>query len=276
MKNFIFIAALLCAACRTQAQTVNDEQELQAFVRQFMTAYNTQDHAALGKMYTDDAVRIDQTGREIKGAGNIAAYFAEEFRYNNTTLIIRQRSIHWSDAEHAFITKGDYEVYGKTYVYDIAINFPSHYTNVMQKKDGVWKIVKSSLGLPNVEAIKPEIKAIEDAWAAAFNANDAATILEFYANDAVSMADDRPMAVGKAAIQKIVEAELATKKQGTTVSFEMLDLFGNENMVTEVGKTTVKDAAGKVIYTGKYMALWEKRGGKWLTIRDMTNDDKKD
>jgi len=46
--------------------------------------------------------------------------------------------------------------------------------------------------------------------------------------------------------------------------------------VTEVGKTTVTDSTQKVIYAGKYMAVWEKRNGKWLTIRDMSNDDAKE
>jgi len=35
------------------------------------------------------------------------------------------------------------------------------------------------------------------------------------------------------------------------------------------------DAAGKVTATGKYMAVWEKRDGKWLCIRDIGNEDAK-
>ncbi|TAE57991.1 MAG: DUF4440 domain-containing protein [Bacteroidetes bacterium] len=121
--------------------------------------------------------------------------------------------------------------------------------------------------------VKAEIKAIEDAWAAASNARDVATIVGFYADDAISMNDDQPMLVGKAAIQTGVEAEMAKRKVKAKTTFETLDLYGDENRVTEVGKTTVTDSTGNVIYTGKYMAVWEKRSGKWLTIRDMSNDD---
>lgn len=121
--------------------------------------------------------------------------------------------------------------------------------------------------------VKAEIKAIEDAWAAASNARDVATIVGFYADDAISMNDDQPMLVGKAAIQTGVEAEMAKRKVKAKTAFETLDLYGDENRVTEVGKTTVTDSTGNVIYTGKYMAVWEKRSGKWLTIRDMSNDD---
>jgi len=135
---------------------------------------------------------------------------------------------------------------------------------------------KSEAPKPDMAKIKAEIKAIEDAWAVASTAKDVATIVGFYADDAISMNDDQPMLVGKAAIQKGVEAEVTRRKDNSTVTFETLDLYGDENRVTEVGKTTVTDSTGKVIYTGKYMAVWENRNGKWLTIRDISNDDAKE
>ena len=135
---------------------------------------------------------------------------------------------------------------------------------------------KSEAPKPDMAKIKAEIKAVEDAWAAASNAKDVATIVGFYADDAISMIDDKPMQVGKAAIQKGVEEEMARHKENVKVAFETLDLYGDENRVTEVGKTTVTDSTGKVTYAGKYMAIWEKRNGKWLTIRDMSNDDAKE
>jgi uncharacterized protein (TIGR02246 family) len=128
---------------------------------------------------------------------------------------------------------------------------------------------------PDMAKIKAEIQAIENTWAAASNAKDVATIVGFYTDDAISMSDDQPMLVGKAAIQKGVEEEMAKRKDNATVVFKTLDVYGDETCVTEVGKTTVTDATGKVIYGGKYIAVWEKRNGKWLTIRDIVNDDAK-
>jgi ketosteroid isomerase-like protein len=156
-------------------------------------------------------------------------------------------------------------------VFTVACNAP---TNDAATKAA--ETAKTVVAQPDMAKIKAEIKAIEDAWAAASNAKDVATIVGFYADDAISMNDDKPMLVGKAAIQKAVEEEMARHKDNEKVVFETLDLYGNENCVTEVGKTTVTNNAGKVIYTGKYMAVWEKRNGKWLTIRDMVNDDAKE
>ena len=272
-----FIIALLClAGSSLYAQTVNDEQELQTFTRRFMAAYNTQDHAAIGKMYLDDAVRIDQEGKEIKGAGNIAAFFAEQFRKNNATLLLKHTGISWSDAEHAWIAGGTYEVYGKTIVYDIPIEIKGRYANAMLKQNGEWKIAKSWLSKPDMAKIKAEIQDLENDWAKASSNKDIAMIVAFYADDAISMTNNKPMITGKAAIQKEIEAEFAKSKEAAIVTYETLDVYGNENIVTETGKTTSKNAAGKVTYTGKYMAVWEKRNGKWLVIRDIYNDDAKE
>lgn len=129
---------------------------------------------------------------------------------------------------------------------------------------------------PDMAAVKAEIQAIETAFAAADNARDASAILAFYSDDAVTMGSGEPMSVGKAAIQKSIEAGFANSPAGSTVKYEVQDVFGDENTVTEVGKTTRMDKSGKVIYTGKYMAIWEKRGDKYVCVRDINNSDEKE
>ncbi len=123
--------------------------------------------------------------------------------------------------------------------------------------------------------IKSEIQALETAWGAAASAKDAATILAYYAEDVISMPDDKPAIVGKAAVQKDLEESIAKNQESFVTTYETLDVYGNENLVTEVGKGTNKNAAGEVTYTGKYMVIWEKRDGKWLVIREIYNDDAK-
>ena len=129
---------------------------------------------------------------------------------------------------------------------------------------------------PDMAAIKAEIQALENAWAAADNARDANAVAAFYADDALSMSNDKPTIAGKAAILADITEGFAKKAAGTTVAYEVQDVFGDENFVTEVGKSTVKDSSGKVISTGKYMAVWEKRDGKYLCIRDIYNNDAKE
>ena len=129
--------------------------------------------------------------------------------------------------------------------------------------------------MTDMSAVKAEIQALENAWAAADNARDAATLAGFYADDAVTLSNNQPMISGKANIMKDLEGHLAKKPKGNTVAFEVMDVYGSADVVTEVGKTTSNDASGKVVYTGKYMAIWEKRDGKYVCVRDISNDDVK-
>lgn len=124
--------------------------------------------------------------------------------------------------------------------------------------------------------LKEEIQAVETAFANADNARDAKAIAAFYADDAVTLDNNQPMVVGHAAIEKSVEAYLAKRPNGVTTAYETLDVFGCDNYATEVGKISRKDPAGKTVYAGKYMAIWEKRDGKWICIRDIANDDAKE
>lgn len=147
MKNFLFPIILLLAGIsgNLQAQDASNEYEMLAFARNFMNAYNLGDHEAIRKLYTADAVRIDQEGKQINGADNIAAYFADQFVKNNATVFIRQLSVNWSDREHAWVAHGTYEVNGKTNVYEIPIHITGSYANTMLKKDGQLKIARSVL-----------------------------------------------------------------------------------------------------------------------------------
>ncbi|MEJ7740195.1 MAG: DUF4440 domain-containing protein [Chitinophagaceae bacterium] len=124
--------------------------------------------------------------------------------------------------------------------------------------------------------LKSEIQELEMAWAKADNARDVATVAAFYADDAISMANNAPMLVGIAAIKKDIEASMAKKAKGSTLSYDVMDVFVGGDYVTEVGKTTRKDSTGKVTTTGKYMAIWEKRNNKWICIRDIGNEDAKE
>ena len=59
MRKLLFLAALLGCTTFLPAQSPKDEAAMHTLTRNYMAAYNRGDHAALQKMYTDDAVRID-------------------------------------------------------------------------------------------------------------------------------------------------------------------------------------------------------------------------
>ncbi|MDP5139434.1 MAG: DUF4440 domain-containing protein, partial [Spirosomaceae bacterium] len=66
---------------------------------------------------------------------------------------------------------------------------------------------------------------------------------------------------------------MTSRPEGQVTAFETTEVYGSEDQVTEIGISTSTDAAGNVTETGKYMAIWEKRDGKYVCIRDIYNQD---
>ncbi len=143
------------------------------------------------------------------------------------------------------------------------------------KKETTTEVATTDVAMPDQAQVRTDIQAIENAWADAMNKKDMKTLLTLYADDAVTMSNNALPSTGKAAIQKQIEQDFASKQDYATLSFETIDVFATGNLATETGKTIYKDAAGKEVKTGKYMAVFEKRDGKYICIRDISNMDKK-
>jgi uncharacterized protein (TIGR02246 family) len=128
---------------------------------------------------------------------------------------------------------------------------------------------------PDMASIRSDIQALEDRWAAAMNAKDIDALMAMYADDAISMPPGAPTLTGKAAIKKAQEADFAAPRNYATAAFETTDVYAQGDNVTEIGKSTFKDKAGKVVRTGKYVAVYKKQDGKYLCIREIYSDDSK-
>lgn len=89
------------------------------------------------------------------------------------------------------------------------------------------------------------------------------------------MPNNQPAVSGRDAILKMIQQEIAVDTTNALVSFETIDVFAAGEFVTETGKGISKDADGNVLKTSKYMALFEKRNGKYICIRDIYNNDQK-
>jgi ketosteroid isomerase-like protein len=127
----------------------------------------------------------------------------------------------------------------------------------------------------DMEAIRAEIQAMEDAYAVAYSAGDASAVMSYYADDAVSMPANEPSAVGKAAIMASIQKSIDERKSPTTQAYEVVDLYAEGDLLVETGKSTTKDSTGTVISTGKYMSIFKKVDGKYICIRDISNGDMK-
>lgn len=123
------------------------------------------------------------------------------------------------------------------------------------------------------EQIKTELQAMETAYADAMNSGKPEGLV-YYAEDATTYEQNEKPLVGKAAIDAKLAKEVKEGK-GNKVAFTTNEVFPSSdgNMVVELGSYKVTDTTDTVKYTGNFMALFEKRDGKYVCIRDMGASD---
>lgn len=122
------------------------------------------------------------------------------------------------------------------------------------------------------EQIKREIQAKEDSFAAVYNSGQLRSI-GYYADDATSFLQNTAPLVGKEAIKEFLQSDLASNTD--KISFQTNEIFPSSDgqMVVEIGHFKVVDSANNPVNSGNYMALFEKRDGKYVVVRDMSTSD---
>jgi ketosteroid isomerase-like protein len=122
------------------------------------------------------------------------------------------------------------------------------------------------------EQIKKEIQAKENEFASLYNGAELRDI-GYYAEDATSFFQNRPPLIGKEAIVEFLKADL--KGNTNKISFRTNEVFPSNdgNQVVEIGYFKVVDSTNTTINTGNYMVLFEKRNGKYVSVRDMSSSD---
>ena len=133
-----------------------------------------------------------------------------------------------------------------------------------------------SMALPALAADESgRIRAGTASWMQSFNSGNAGAVVALYSDDAVLMPPNMPLARGTVAIKEAVAKEIAgAKKNGVTLAQGTLDEINVAgDMAWHSGSYVVKDKAGKQVDAGKFLEVWEKKGGKWRIVRDIWNSD---
>lgn len=121
----------------------------------------------------------------------------------------------------------------------------------------------------DLNALRPEIQAMEDAYSAAEKAKDAAAVAVYYSDDAISYSRNTEPTTGKAAITARIAERLAADTSGNYNVYKVVDLFGCEDMLVEIGSWDEYNPAGTCVNKGFYLSYFEKRDGKYQCVRDM-------
>src|SRR5215472_16715307 len=128
---------------------------------------------------------------------------------------------------------------------------------------------------PSAAADMKAIKAVNVAWNKDYNAGDGAAVAALYAEDAVLSVPGVPPMRGKAAINAYYLKDApSTVAAGITVADDPASDVGQSlDLAWQWGTYRNTDKAGTVVATGKYLTVFERRGGKWKIVRDMWNSD---
>lgn len=122
------------------------------------------------------------------------------------------------------------------------------------------------------EQIKKEIQAKEDEFASVYNAGELRYI-GYYAEDAVTFAQNKAPLVGRDAIVEYLKVDVNSKSNKISFTTKEVFVSNDGNMVVEIGYYQVVDSTNAPVNTGNYMSLFEKRNGKYFSVRDMSASD---
>jgi ketosteroid isomerase-like protein len=119
------------------------------------------------------------------------------------------------------------------------------------------------------------IRAGTESWVKSFNSGNAGAVVALYSDDAVLMPPGAPSARGTAAIKEAIAREIAgAKKVAATFALGTNDEVGVAgDMAWHSGAYFVRDKAGKILESGKFLEAWERKNGKWRIVRDIWNAD---
>lgn len=126
------------------------------------------------------------------------------------------------------------------------------------------------------EQIKNEIQAIENKMAEMFN--DRSVNAGFYYDEnALSFSQNKPPIKGRLAIEKSIKEDLAGFPKGYQIAFVVNEIFPSSDgiQVVEIGNYRVSDSTSTALYTGNFIAVFQKIEGKYLCVRDMSASDRR-
>lgn len=122
------------------------------------------------------------------------------------------------------------------------------------------------------EQIKKDIQAKEDEFATVYNAGELKNI-GYYADDAKVFYQNRQPLLGKDSILDFLRSDLTNNTNRITFTTNEVFPSNDGNQVIELGYFKVVDSANVPINSGNYMVMFEKRDGKYYSVREMSASD---
>jgi uncharacterized protein (TIGR02246 family) len=130
-------------------------------------------------------------------------------------------------------------------------------------------LATASTASAQTAGVKATIDASNKKFAAALEAGDAKTIATLFTEDAMVMPPYSEAVRGRQAIEGLFQALAAAGIKQAVLTTQEVEAHGDS--ATEIGTFSIKDATGKEVDRGKYVAVWKRVKGQWQMHRDIWN-----
>jgi uncharacterized protein (TIGR02246 family) len=129
----------------------------------------------------------------------------------------------------------------------------------------------------NAQDAKSFIEQSNQKWEQAMLNNDFNSVLNLYADDAISLPSYAPMMRGKQEISDAMKKDMEAGNRFTEVDFNTIEVREEGDVAIEIGtyNMTMKMKEGGEDWsdTGKYITVWEKQGNEWKVAIESWNSD---
>ncbi len=129
----------------------------------------------------------------------------------------------------------------------------------------------------NIAAEEKAIRAADADFAQAAGAKDLEKAISFYAEDAVMLNQNEPIAVGKTAIRASWNRLLAMPDMSLTWAVDKVEVAKSGDLAYDYGSYSMSysgPSRKKMSDRGKYATIWKKQAdGSWKVVLDMANTD---
>lgn len=145
---------------------------------------------------------------------------------------------------------------------------------------GFLSVLMFGVAANALDDMSAEAKALakrDDDWSAAAATRDAKRVASFYADNAIAYPPNEPIAIGRAAAEKVWAAYFADPTYKISWKTTHADVTGALGYTTGTYEDSFKGPDGKSVGgKGKYVCVWRKQGdGTWKAVHDMWNTDSK-
>ncbi|NMH27757.1 YybH family protein [Flavobacterium silvaticum] len=125
------------------------------------------------------------------------------------------------------------------------------------------------------EVIRAEIQSLENNYARWVNSKNVDSIMQYYADDAVSYDSNSKPLHGKDEIRESMKELSKGFPEGAGIKYTVMEVYPTSDgqQVVEIGHYRIDDPKGRNYGSGNYFSLFEKRDDKYLCIRDIQTPD---